>query len=843
MTLLQKFGLESFRNRLLLVLGSMFLVTLSYTAYNQFMINKFMKEKSNLVSFIAPARDAALQLSNKMYLSSQHLNNYVDEGNEADVSDWQYLWNQEIYPLFQAVGNASKIYEDEEFARNLRKFEILSKEIQNLQQASLDKARRTLKERSFYTLKSRSGLLYFEEENGDTFKELEKSQKIIFANINNDISPKIKEAGNLSHSLYLQLEGFHASEEAYLMGLINHLQSAGFLGAILSLLVAIFGLVFYSKNLFVNIRNLALTVKEMADGNIPNTVTPEKNESAMVSNELNRLIENLQKMRAYSLQVGQGQFDNHLDIFNNKGDLGGSLAHMRESLSKVAKEDRQRNWVNEGFASFSEIIRKNGDNIGHLCDEIIGNLVKYLGASQGIIFILRKENSEDYLEAIGCYAFNKKKAMEKRVYMGEGIVGQAWQENDLLLVNDIPDEYIHIRSGLGDSSPKNILVAPLIFNEEVVGALELASFKPLEEYQVKFVAKLCESIASSIFTTQNNEKTSNLLEETQQMAEMMRAQEEEMRQNMEEMQATQDEMHRTQAEIKRKEYNLNALINNTADTIFAIDTKYNITVVNQTLVNKYKNFGIELKVGQNIFDLLPKDKRDFWKERYDRAMLGERYTIIEETSGSNGEKYSQTFHNPIRNEFGNIIGVSVISRDVTELVKAQQEVARKTSVMHSLIDNTNDTFFAIDTHYRILVANKALKERFLKTNIVLEEGDNIFDKLPADQRQVWKERYDRALLGESFMIPQERKVNDETLFIEGYYNPIKNEKGEVIGASVMSRDVTEWKRAIDEKALRESEIEKLKTAMGMPDVASLEELIRRQAQQDREIQKRVKESK
>jgi PAS domain S-box-containing protein len=359
---------------------------------------------------------------------------------------------------------------------------------------------------------------------------------------------------------------------------------------------------------------------------------------------------------------------------------------------------------------------------------------------------------------------------------------------------------------------------------------------------VEFISKLSESIASSIFTTQNTSKTAGLLEETQQMAEMMRAQEEEMRQNMEEMQATQDEMKRTQEEVRRKEYNLNALVNNTSDTIFAIDTKYNITVVNQTLADKYKGFGIELKAGLHIFDLLPKDKKEFWKKRYDRAMMGERYSIIEETSGSNGEKFSQTFHNPIKDENGEIIGVSVISRDVTDLVKAQKEVARKTAVMHSLIDNTQDTFFAVDRNYKILVANKALKDRFLKTNIVLNEGDNIFDKLPADQANVWKERYDRALQGESFVIPQERKVNDETLYIEGYYNPILSEDGEVIGASVMSRDVTIWKKALEEKATRESEIEKLKKAMGMPDVDSLEELIRRQAQADRSVNQKVKNS-
>src|SRR5690606_14633249 len=126
--------------------------------------------------------------------------------------------------------------------------------------------------------------------------------------------------------------------------------------------------------------------------------------------------------------------------------------------------------------------------------------------------------------------------------------GTVWQEGELTYLTDIPEDYVQITSGLGKANPRSILVVPLKLNEDVLGVIEIASFKEYEAYQIEFIKKLSENVASTISTSKINRRTKILLEQTQQQAEEMRAQEEEMRQNMEELSATQEEMKRKEQE-------------------------------------------------------------------------------------------------------------------------------------------------------------------------------------------------------------------------------------------------------------------------------------------------------
>jgi len=145
---------------------------------------------------------------------------------------------------------------------------------------------------------------------------------------------------------------------------------------------------------------------------------------------------------------------------------------------------------------------------------------------------------------VAAYAYEKRKYMEKSIHKGEGLIGEVFQEGEMVYMTEVPDDYVHITSGLGDANPKSILLVPLKLNEEIYGVVELASFTKFEPYKIEFVERLGESIASTFAAVKTTKQTQTLLKESIQLSEQMKAQEEEMRQNLEELVATQEEAQR-----------------------------------------------------------------------------------------------------------------------------------------------------------------------------------------------------------------------------------------------------------------------------------------------------------
>lgn len=266
---------------------------------------------------------------------------------------------------------------------------------------------------------------------------------------------------------------------------------------------------------------------------------------------MDNLVNGLKATTLFAENIGKGTYATEFKPLSEHDVLGNALINMRNNLSRVADEDKKRNWATEGLAKFGEILRTNTNDLDKLTDEIILNLVKYLKANQGAIYIVDDEQtSEDPTMSMkACYAWDKKKYLNHKIHRGEGLAGQAWQEGDLIYLTEVPQNYIRITSGLGDANPTSVLIVPLKLNEQIFGVVEIASFIEFRDFEIEFVQKIAESIASTISSVKVNARTQRLLEESQEMTEQMRAQEEEMRQNMEELQATQEGMKRQEVEL------------------------------------------------------------------------------------------------------------------------------------------------------------------------------------------------------------------------------------------------------------------------------------------------------
>lgn len=230
--------------------------------------------------------------------------------------------------------------------------------------------------------------------------------------------------------------------------------------------------------------------------------------------------------------------------------LGTALEKMRRNLVEAQEKEFKERFINSGLAEAGDILRQQGQDTSELADAILRYLIRYTESNQGGLFIRQEDETESWMELAACYAYGRKKFLEKRIDPKQGLVGQVWLEKAPIFMTDIPQGYTKITSGLGDGTPGCLYLLPLMSNEEVIGVLEIAAFTPLADYKLEFLNRLGESLASYIQTTKVNARTRQLLEESQMMGEQLRAQEEEMRQNLEELMATQEELQRRVAEFE-----------------------------------------------------------------------------------------------------------------------------------------------------------------------------------------------------------------------------------------------------------------------------------------------------
>ncbi|MCX7637767.1 MAG: GAF domain-containing protein [Cyclobacteriaceae bacterium] len=250
--------------------------------------------------------------------------------------------------------------------------------------------------------------------------------------------------------------------------------------------------------------------------------------------------------------ISSGNYNVELADINDAA-LTERLRAMRDKLRSAAEEEARRNRTATGLAQIGEILRST-NNSSELYDRIIKFVVNFTQSNQGGLFLHRQdeEGKNQFLDLVAAYAFERKKFINKQIDVGQGLVGQCFLEAERIYLTKVPDDYVHITSGLGEANPNCILLVPLKSDDRVMGVLELASFKNYDENEISLIEKFAQSIAATLATVQINENTRLLLERTQQQAEEMRAQEEEMRQNMEELAATQEEMARKEKEyIKR----------------------------------------------------------------------------------------------------------------------------------------------------------------------------------------------------------------------------------------------------------------------------------------------------
>jgi signal transduction histidine kinase/DNA-binding response OmpR family regulator/HAMP domain-containing protein len=362
---------------------------------------------------------------------------------------------------------------------------------------------------------------------------------------------------------------------------------------------------FMAGNLTAQVRGIAKVVTAVANGDLKRKLTVEaKGEIAELAETINEMIDTLatfaDQVTTVAREVGvEGQLGGQAKVPGaagtwkaltenvnqlaanlttqvraiaevatavTKGDLTrsitveaqGEVAVLKDTINEMIRNLRdttqkntEQDWLKTNLAKFSRMLQGQRDltNVGRM---VLSELCPVVAAQYAEFYVLDSGKEVAQLTLLASYASEGKEVLGKRIALGQGLVGQCALEKQKILLNNLPPDYIRISSGLGDAPPRAVLVLPLIFEGQVKGVLELASFEGFNPTHQAFLEQLTESIGIVLNTIEANMRTEGLLKQSQSLAQQLQTRQEELQNTNEELQEKARLLAHQNQEVERK---------------------------------------------------------------------------------------------------------------------------------------------------------------------------------------------------------------------------------------------------------------------------------------------------
>ncbi len=336
---------------------------------------------------------------------------------------------------------------------------------------------------------------------------------------------------------------------------INRIYRNGILEVSVTIVVAIvlsLGLGLYlAKSIITPITILSVAAERISHGELDITVSIESGNKKRYD-ELGKMADIFHQMITYIQHIAHAATELAQDNLNvevipkSKEDvLGNAFQQMIIKLREVTNKNESQMWLSHGETELNNIMRGQQDT-KILAKNAITFLCKYINAQVGILAM----SDDDILHLTASYAHTRRKGIKTHFKVGEGIIGQAAFEKKQFIVTDLPDDYMRVDSMLGDSVPNNILVAPFIYEDNVIGVIELGTLYEFGQRELDFMKKAMESLAIAFFMAQARGKMQELLEQSQRQTEELQVSEEELQATNEELQSQQEELRVANEELQ-----------------------------------------------------------------------------------------------------------------------------------------------------------------------------------------------------------------------------------------------------------------------------------------------------
>lgn len=284
------------------------------------------------------------------------------------------------------------------------------------------------------------------------------------------------------------------------------------LGTLIAIILAIAIALSIIRSITRPIDELIETVGSIQDsGDLSKRLTIQGSEElGIMARTLNNFLASLESQAEVAANVARGILDTPIELLSKQDTLGIALQRMTKKLRENVDDVALRNWLGKGKVSVHDASRGSLEE-AELAQRLIHALSVHLEAQLGSLYVCRQDSNR--LQCIGEYAVGGESVQPPDFAVGEGLVGQVARDRKPLLVDDVPEGYFTIRSSLGQTVPRGLVVFPLLQENRLFGVVELASVTPFGDRQLDFLSSVAESICISL----------SAAERTQELGEAQRA--------------------------------------------------------------------------------------------------------------------------------------------------------------------------------------------------------------------------------------------------------------------------------------------------------------------------------
>jgi PAS domain S-box-containing protein len=424
----------------------------------------------------------------------------------------------------------------------------------------------------------------------------------------------------------------------------------------------------------------------------------------------------IQKNVELAKKIGSNEFVQAALAVSSQDELGQSLLIMHRNIETNKQKEYDQNWIAKGKELISDVLRKFSD-LNDLAYNTLVELTNYASTIQGSFYLY--DDSLSGLVNIATFAYNRRKYPKQTINIGDGLIGQAAFEMEVIYRTEIPEDYVTISSGiLGHKKPSSLVIIPLISDAKLQGIIELASINDEISLLTRtFLKELAPIIAQTIFNLKANQQTTRLLNESREMTIELRKREEILQNNAHEMRKTQAQLELSNKnlaaqieEVERGRKRLYSLLENASEVISIYDES---GVVKYESPSALSILGYEPErfINTNAFQQEHSILHYITYEKFQQLIIAPDQIQTFEFSYRKQTGEQLWLEANARNLINNLAigGIIINTRDIT-VRKIAEQAQRMSGEMQALSENSVDVILRLGLDGTFYYANPALAQ-------------------------------------------------------------------------------------------------------------------------------------